>query len=141
MIDLIKYSERIANIISPFLVIIERMQIVPSITDWCNKNEIDETSPFSPGRCLRNKETGKYLILLSECVSDDEKQSIIDAIAFRGCNSNDTALLVDEWLFVMHLVLHECTHAFNPAFSEFECDNWAFENMKQEISPPLAGST
>jgi len=138
MIDLTKHSDRIANLISPFLGIIERMQIVPSITNWCKSNGIDDTSPFSPGRCLRNTESGKYLVLLSECVSDDEKQSIIDGMVYRGCTPIDTELLIDEWLFVMHLVLHECAHAFNPSFSELECDNWAFERMREysgDITP------
>jgi hypothetical protein len=133
MIDVRKYSEVVNGIAKRFPETVEQIEIVFSISDWCTAHKITDNSPFSPGRCFTNNTTGKHLILLSEFVSDDERQSILEAMVFRGSTRTDVETLEnDDLLFVKHLVLHECAHAIHPEFSELDCDTWAFKELKDE---------
>lgn len=131
MINVNRYKEQLLNIAQLFDTFVEEIKIIPSIKEWCTTNGITETSENRAGKCLRNQSTGKHLILLSEIVSDDEKQSIIDAMSFHGSSSKELEILTDEWAFVKHLLLHECAHAFNHEFIEHQCDCWAFAKMKE----------
>jgi hypothetical protein len=93
MINIAQYRDEISEIGALFDSAVEEIKIVPSIMDWCKSNGIDESSADRAGKCLRNRATGKHLILISELVSDDEKQSIIDAMHVRGSATNDIELL------------------------------------------------
>jgi hypothetical protein len=130
MITTNRYKDRLLSIAASFDSIVDEIKIIPSIKDWCSSNGITETSEDRAGKCLRNQSSGKHIILLAETVSDEEKESIIGAMSFHGSSSKDLEILTDEWAFVKHLLLHECAHAFNREFSEYQCDCWAFDKMK-----------
>jgi hypothetical protein len=134
MINVRKYRDVIVSIVNSFPETIEKFEIVPSISDWCRLNEIEDKnhSPFTAGMCLCNRKTKKYLILLVTKVLKDQKQSILDRIILGGSNTIDVALLKDDELFIRHLVFHECAHALFSDFEDPECDAWAFEQIKNK---------
>jgi hypothetical protein len=134
MISVRKYADLVEAIANRFSGTVERIDIVESISEWCRVHEIENKSPFSPDMCLRNNTTNKCLILLDKFVSDDERQSIIDAMILRGSTPSDIGLLNDDLLFLKHLVLHECSHAIHQDFGELDCDVWAFKELKDERS-------
>ncbi|WP_273266425.1 hypothetical protein, partial [Flexistipes sinusarabici] len=85
-------------------------------------------NPFRIGKCLRNQESGKYLILLAAKITPDMFNSVISAIESRGYET-EVEVLNNPFRFLAHLLLHEVAHTKNENWSEQECDNWAFEEL------------
>jgi hypothetical protein len=131
MININEYKKQLFEISGLFAPTVEEVLIVPSIKEWCLAKGITESSEDRAGKCLLNHSTGRHLILISEVITEDEKESIIGAMSFHGSAEEDLEILTDEWAFVKHLLLHECAHAFNKEFSEHQCDSWAFDRMKE----------
>ena len=79
-------------------------------------------------------------ILIKAIITEDQISNIKGAIGFDKKTGKWDAIIAKKLLplintnrkFVQHLVLHEIAHhsGFSQA-EEFECDKWAFEEMKK----------
>ena len=106
------------------------VEIVPSIQAWCAQREVPEESPFRTGRIVRNAATGRYVILLPERITSDMVSSVVTAMELRGFE-REVAVLSDPNTFARHLVLHEIAHGLDHTRTEQECDEWAFQQLRQ----------
>ena len=109
---------------------LEELLVVESIQEWCKERKIEENNPFRTGKCLRNRETGKYLILLAAEITPDMCNSVISVMKLRGYGE-EVEVLYSAFPFLAHLLLHEVAHAKNENWSERECDSWAFEELNK----------
>ncbi|MET0028324.1 MAG: hypothetical protein ABW101_11870 [Candidatus Thiodiazotropha sp.] len=125
-----EHISKLVDIAKQYNFPLEKIEAVPSIMDWCKSKDIEEDNPFRTGKCLRNSETGEYLILLAQKITPDMQNSVIGALEFRGFSS-DTEVLYKPLAFLMHLLLHEVAHAIGDMWSEEECDSWAFKELKK----------
>lgn len=123
-----EYLNEISAVVDAVGFELEGVEVVPSIKEWCAEKDIEENNLHRTGKCLVNRDTGKYLILLAEEIKAETISSIITAMDIKGLYDK-TDSLNSSWAFLKHLLLHELSHAINPEFSELECDNWAFEQM------------
>jgi len=125
-----EYLEKLTQIAQQHDFPLEEIESVSSIQEWCKVRGIEENNPFRTGKCLRNRESGKYIILLAEEITGDMQSSVISAMEFRGYGPEVEAL-ENPFLFLVHLLLHEVAHAKNDKWSEKECDAWAFEELEK----------
>jgi hypothetical protein len=122
------YIKQIEAVLDAIGCELEAVEVVPNIHDWCVEHNIEESNFFRAGKCLRNKETGKHLILLAEEIKKETILSITAAMEIKGLFKK-TESLNSSWDFLKHLLLHEIAHSVHPEFSELECDTWAFEQI------------
>lgn len=109
------------------------VETVPSIQEWCQARGLSENNPFRCGAVCRSRETGRYLVLLSERITSDMQSSVRTAMQMRGdLTERQLAFLKEPRNFARHLVLHEVAHALDDRRSEEECDNWAFKQLGLE---------
>ncbi len=108
---------------------LESIEVVSSIIGWCKEQGIEEHNPFRTGKCLRNRETGNYKILLAEEITGEMQNSVISAMEVWGYDS-EIEVLYNDRKFLLHLLLHEVAHAKNDQWSENECDSWAFAELE-----------
>jgi len=127
-IDVRAYYDEIHRIVQHFGLPVEAVEIVPSIQTWCHERGLSEDSPFRTARIVRNKETGRYLILMAERMTDPMISSVVSVLEVRGFRS-EVHLLSDSLAFVRHLTLHELAHGLDDTRSEYECDRWAFDQL------------
>jgi len=107
---------------------IEDILSVEDIKAWCVERSIPETNPWRTGKCLRNSKTGDYLILMAARITTEMVNSILGAISTRGF---DTTELNNEDSFLIHLLFHEVGHAKNANWTESECNQFAFEELRK----------
>ncbi|MCU7927390.1 MAG: hypothetical protein KZQ97_13225 [Candidatus Thiodiazotropha sp. (ex Dulcina madagascariensis)] len=125
-----EHISKLVDIAQQYDFPLENIEAVPNIMDWCETRDIEENNPFRTGKCLRNSETGEYLILLAQEITADMQNSVIGALELRGFSSN-TEVLHKPLAFLMHLLLHEVAHAIDYKWSEEECDSWAFKELEK----------
>lgn len=125
-----KHLEKLIKVAQQYEFPLEEIEAVSSIQEWCNERAIEENNPFRSGKCLRNRETGKYKILLAEEITADMQNSAISAMKFHGYGS-EVEVLENPFSFLVHLLLHEVAHARNDKWSEKECDSWAFVELEK----------
>jgi hypothetical protein len=89
MININEYKKQLFEISGLFAPTVEEVLIVPSIKEWCLAKGITESSEDRAGKCLLNHSTGRHLILISEVITEDEKESIIGAMSFHGSAEED----------------------------------------------------
>jgi hypothetical protein len=94
-----------------------------------------EDNPSRAGKIVKSRETGRFLILLPECITSEMSSSIKYAMEFRGFD-RAVDVLADPLTFLRHLVLHEIAHGIDDAHSEQDCDRWAFEQLAKLPSNP-----
>ena len=109
---------------------LEEIKIVKSIQEWCVENGIEENNPFRTGKCLMNRETKEYKILLAQEITPEMQNSVISLMELRGYGTEIEALKSPS-NFLLHLLLHEIAHAKDSNWSEKECDYWAFEQLNE----------
>lgn len=106
------------------------VEVVPSIQNWCHERNLPENNPFRCGAVFRNRETGRYLVLLADPITSDMQSSVRTAMEIRGELSNrQIDFLGTPKNFARHLVLHEVAHALDDQRTEEECDQWAFAQL------------
>ncbi len=108
---------------------LEEIEAVTDIKQWCDERGIEENNPWRVAKCLRNRESGKYRILLVAEITPEMQNSVLAAMEFRGFGSEVPTLKAAD-KFLEHLLLHEIAHAMNPNWEESECDSWAFNELK-----------
>ncbi len=129
-INTIEHISKLVDMAQQYDFPLEKIEVVPSIMDWCENRDIEEDNPFRTGKCLRNSETDEYLILLAQKITPDMQNSVIGALDLKGFSS-DTEVLYNPLAFLMHLLLHEVAHAIGDKWSEEECDIWAFKELEK----------
>ncbi|MEW5974567.1 MAG: hypothetical protein AB1898_02055 [Acidobacteriota bacterium] len=108
---------------------LEEIEVVESIKQWCDEKGVEEDNYWRVGKCLRNKDSGKYRILLAAEITPEMQSSVLSAMEYRGFAS-ELPLLAAPDKFLEHLLLHEIAHAKNNTWDESECDRWAFARLK-----------
>ncbi len=129
-IDTSQHIEKLVEIAKFFDFPLENVESVPSIQDWCEERGIEENNPFRTGKCLRNRETGNFKILIAKVITSEMQNSVIGAMKFKGYGVEVEAIETPV-LFLAHLLLHEVAHAKNENWSEKECDYWAFRELEK----------
>ncbi len=128
VIDTNQHLDKLTKIAQQYEFPLEDIEAVSSIQEWCKERGIEENNPFRTGKCLRNRDTGEYIILLASEITKDMQNSVISAMKIRGYGS-EVEVLENSFSFLAHLLLHEVAHARNDKWSEKECDIWAFEEL------------
>ena len=108
---------------------LEEIEAIADIKRWCDERGVEEDNFWRVGKCLRNRNTGQYRILLAAEITPEMQSSVLAAMEYRGFG-NEVSLLSAPEKFVEHLLLHEIAHAKNNNWDETECDSWAFEQLK-----------
>ncbi len=121
---------RLTEVARKFDSLLEDIEAVSNIQEWCEKRRIKENNPFRTGKCLKNRETGKYKILLAKEITPEMQSSVICAMECRSYCEEINALK-NPSVFLTHLLLHEIAHARNENWSEQECDSWAFKELEK----------
>jgi hypothetical protein len=125
-----EYTNMLNQIVDSIQIPVEGIEITSDIQAWCKERNIPENNALLTGKCLKNHQTGKHLILLRSEITESMQRSIIRAISIRGFNDKIN-LLETSWGFLEHLLFHELGHAKDNSWSETECDEWAFSMMEQ----------
>jgi hypothetical protein len=126
------HISKLVEVAHKYDIPLEKIESVPSIMDWCKNRGIEEDNPFRTGKCLRDSETGKYLILLAQTITPEMQNSVIGVLELNGFSLH-TEVLYKPLAFLMHLLLHEVAHAIDEKWSEEECDSWAFKELKKIV--------
>ena len=124
-----QYLARLRAIAESYDFPLEKIDALESIKLWCDERGIEENNLWRVGKCLRNKENGKYRILLAADITPEMQSSVLAAMEYRGFGS-EMSLLAAPDKFLEHLLLHEIAHAKNNSWEESECDRWALAQLK-----------
>jgi hypothetical protein len=108
-------------------VVLEAIDVVESIKDWCTLHNIDESNPHRMGKTVRNLQTGLCRILLADEIKPSMQSGVCFVLMSRGFG-DEVAALHDSDIFLT-LFLHELAHARDSDASEQECDEWAFKEL------------
>jgi hypothetical protein len=125
-----KYLHDLNTLVSKYEFPLENIEVVPNIQEWCKTKGLVEDNPFRIGKCLKNRTTEKYKILLVSEITDDMQSSVLGGMLLSH-DEDETDILLDPKYFVTHLLLHEIAHARNGSWTEYECDKWAFNEIKE----------
>ena len=106
---------------------VEWLKIVPSVQEWCRKNEIEEDNPFRIAKCICRTD-GTRDIVFAEELTDDMIQSAKGSMMFRGFISGVESLDTDS-KFLIHTVLHEIACPVLKTIDQVSRDKWAFDQM------------
>ena len=123
------YLDHLRNVANSYAFPLEQIEAVPNIKEWCDNNGIPEENPYRVGKCLKNSKTKKYRILIVKEITPDMISSVINVLEYNGFE-NEVANIKENGGFLLHLMLHEIAHAMHPAWSENECDLWAFKEWQ-----------
>ena len=123
-----EYIAQLKEIARRYHFPLEDIETVSSIKKWCRKWHVDEANPFRTGTCLHQSKIGKFKILLAEEITPEMQEAVFDELIERGF-SEETELLDDPFIFLVHLLLHEIAQAKNQTWLEKECDIWAFKEL------------
>lgn len=128
-IDTRNYLSEVQALARQFRLPVESIDIVPSIQQWCRERNVPEENPFRVGKIVRNAETGRYVILMVDRITEDMVRSLTGAMELRGFWS-EVGALAEPLAFIRHLALHEIAHGLDATRSEEACDRWAFEQLR-----------
>ena len=128
-IQTVLYLAKLRAIAESYGFPLEGISAVESIKQWCDEKGVEENNFWRVGKCLRNKESGKYRILLAAEITSEMQSSVLAAMEYRSFDS-EVWLLAAPDKFLEHLLLHEIAHAQNNSWKESECDRWAFTQLK-----------
>ena len=123
-----RYLVRLRAIAEHYDFPLEQIEAVTNIKQWCDEQQIEENNFWRVGKCLRNRKSGKYKILLAAEITPEMQSSVLAAMEYRGFE-NEVAFLKAADKFLEHLLLHEIAHAKNDNWNEHECDSWAFNEL------------
>jgi len=132
MIDVSPHISMLTELVHKTLAAKGELEFIANVSEESEKLGIQQSSPDLLGLCIRSKESGEHRILISQTIPRHKRDSVITGMYARGSRPEDIELPADDTNFLMHLVLHECAHATSSAFSELECDDWAFEKLRNE---------
>lgn len=124
-----RHFERLRAVAASHDFPLEEIEAVADIKQWSDERGVEEDNFWRVGKCLRNRNSGKYRILLAAEITPEMQNSVRAAMEYRGFG-NEVSLLSAPDKFVEHLLLHEIAHAKNNNWDETECDSWAFEQLK-----------
>lgn len=128
------YLQRLREIAAQFQPGID-VETVPEIQAWCNDHGAPEQNPFRSGKALRNRETGRLLILIANPLTPTMISSAVDVMLLRGyISAEEAARLSGPVNFLTHLLLHELAHALDHRRSEEACDRWALSQMEGGVA-------
>lgn len=133
------YLAEVHALVERFALPLESVEVVANIQAWCQARGIPEDSPSRIGKIVRNAQTGRYVILLAERITQDNVASIVSAMELRGFGA-EVGALADGAAFVHHLALHEIAHGLDASRSEAACDRWAFDQLRNLPSNNAAQS-
>jgi hypothetical protein len=106
--------------------------LVPSVKAWCEATQAAVQSPFKCGAALRNRETGRFVVLLAEEITPDMHASRMAVLRMRPSLNDDRRKQLEvPQGFVRHLLLHEVAHALDSTRNEEQCDDWAFQQLER----------
>ncbi len=84
----------------------------------------NDTNPLRVAKCLNILKR----IIFKKTISEDERQGVISALyRFEDKQLN---LLKDDWAFIKHTLLHEICRIIARWRNDYECDKWAFYELK-----------
>ena len=107
----------------------EWLKIVPSIQEWCQKNDVEEDHPFRIAKCICRTD-GTRDLLFAEELTDDMISSAKGSMMIRGFVS-EVPLLDTDFKFLIHTVLHEIACPVLRTIDQVTRDEWAFAQMKK----------
>ncbi len=126
------HLDGLKGITPPYEFSLERIQVVASIREWCEEHGVEPPEAPRIAKVVRNRNTGKYLILVAETVDSENVEAIKSKIRDEGLEDHVAQLITDEDL-LKHSILHEIYYGVNDmlghAITERQCDQWAFEQM------------
>lgn len=126
------HIDALKKVTTPFDFSLEDIQVVDSIPRWCEENGLEEDNPMRTAKVVRNRSTGKYLILLAAQVTSAMVNHVKTQMAREGLEVAADRLY-DADAFLTHRILHELYHAIHDMLGKqltaTECDRWAFQQM------------
>lgn len=126
------HVEALKKVVAPFEFSLEDILVVESIPRWCEENGVSEDDPLRTVKVVRNRSTGKYLILLAAEVTAEMVTHAKGRMVREGMEAA-AGQLYDDNAFLTHRILYELYHAVHDmlgkSLTTAECDRWAFQQM------------
>jgi|GEM_PF-6808153 len=125
----LNYVDQLRELSSRYIQV--DIEIVPNIFKWCEEKGVPEGHPFRIAKTLKNLENGRYLILINQYLTSENISSVLVGIEHSNYFSSDQIKkITDQKIFLIHLLLHEISHALDETRSEEQCDLWALSQIE-----------
>lgn len=116
VIDVESYKDEMGKVLAQHGLGPENLQFVDRFENEAN-----------PLRIAKNLNIAKRVIF-KKTISPEERQAVISAL--HRFDKKELDILNDDWAFVKHVLLHEICRIISRWRNDYECDKWAFYELK-----------